>query len=126
MLRAIVPGVQRVFFRTRRACQDFTLESLMDQMQRKQLVQQLSSVTNMIPGSIGERRQLRQHLEAMVHQVETEAADLGMNGGGGRIPAGLCTLTCAAYKWSQLHEMILKSYPSGASDNPACREHYTQ
>ena len=126
MLRVMAPGVQRVFFRTRKACQDFTLESLMDQQQRRQLVQQMSSVTNMIPGSIGERRQMRQHLEAMVHQVEDETADLGMNGGAGRIPAGFCTLTCAVYKWSQLHETLLKSYPSGPSDNPAYREHYIE
>ena len=126
MLRVMVPGVQRVFFRTRQACQDFTLESLMDQQQRRQLVQQMSSVADMIPGSISERRQMRQHLEAMVHQVEAETADLGMNGGAGRIPAGFCTLTCAVYKWSQLHETLLKSYPSGPSDNPAYREHYIE
>ena len=35
---------------------------------------------------------MRQELEAMVHQVEAETADLGMNGGAGRIPYGLCTL----------------------------------
>jgi len=41
MLRVILSGVQRVFFRTRKACQDFTLESLMDLQQRRQLVQQM-------------------------------------------------------------------------------------
>lgn len=62
----------------------------------------------------------------MVHQVEAETADLGMNGGAGRIPSGFCTLTCAVYKWAQLHETVLKSYPSGPSDNPAFREYYTK
>ena len=126
MLRVMIPGVQRTFFRTREACQDYTLESLMDPELRRGLVQQMSTATNTIPGSIGERRKMRQELEAMVHQVEAETADLGMNGGAGRIPSGFCTLTCAVYKWAQLHETVLKSYPSGANDNPAFREYYTK
>ena len=126
MLRVMVPGVQRVFFRTRQACDGYTLESLTDPAKRRELVQQMSSVTNMIPGSIGERRKMRQELEAMVHQVEAETADLGMNGGAGRIPAGFCTLTCAVYKWAQLHDTVLKAYPSGPSDDPTYREYYTQ
>ena len=126
MLRVMIPGVQRTFFRTRQAAQDYSLESLMDIKVRRELVQQMSSVSNVIPGSVGERRKMRQELEAMVHQVEAETADLGMNGGAGRIPSGFCTLTCAVYKWEQLHETVLKSYPSGPSDNPAYREYYTQ
>ena len=126
MLRVMVPGVQRTFFRTREACQDYTLQSLTDPQLRRELVQQMSSATNAIPGSIGERRKMRQELEAMVHQVEAETADLGMNGGAGRIPSGFCTLTCAVYKWAQFHETVLKSYPSGPSDNPAYREYYTK
>ena len=126
MLRVMVPGVQRTFFRTREACQDYTLQSLVDPQLRRELVQQMSSATDAIPGSIGERRKMRQELEAMVHQVEAETADLGMNGGAGRIPSGFCTLTCAVYKWAQLHETVLKSYPSGPSDNPAYREYYTK
>ena len=126
MLRVMVPGVQRTFFRTREACQDYTLQSLVDPKLRRELVQQMSTATNAIPGSIGERRKMRQELEAMVHQVEAETADLGMNGGAGRIPSGFCTLTCAVYKWAQLHETVLKSYPSGPSDNPAYREYYTK
>ena len=86
MLRVMVPGVQRTFFRTRKASQDYTLESLTDKAKRRELVQQMSTVTNLIPGSIGERRKMRQELEAMVHQVEAETADLGANGGAGRIP----------------------------------------
>ena len=53
----------------------------MDKTKRRELVQQMSSVSHMIPGSIGERRKMRAELEAMVHQVEAETADLGMNGG---------------------------------------------
>ena len=126
MLRVMVPGVQRIFFRTKTACQDYALESLMDKGKRRELVQQMSTVTNLIPGSIGERRKMRQQLEAMVHQIEAETADFGMNGGAGRIPSGFCTLTCSVYKWAQLHATLLKAYPSGDADNPACREHYTQ
>ena len=42
MLRVMVPGVQRTFFRTRKACQDYTLESLTDKAKRRELVQQMS------------------------------------------------------------------------------------
>ena len=42
----------------------------MDKTKRRELVQQMSTVTNLIPGSIGERRKMRQELEAMVHQIE--------------------------------------------------------
>ena len=68
----------------------------------------------------------------MVNQVETETADNGENGGAGRIPAGFSTMTCAVYKWEQLHTTILKSYPPGsASDvdcasNPHTQEYYTR
>ena len=125
-LRVMVPGVQRVFFRTRQASDAYTLESLTDVSKRREFVQHMSSITNMIPGSIGERRKMRQELEAMVHQVEAETTDIGMNGGAGRIPAGFCTLTCAVYKWAQLHDTVLNAYPSGSSDDPTCREYYTQ
>ena len=56
MLRVMVPSVQRVFFRTRQASDAYTLESLTDVSKRRELVQHMSSITNMIPGSIGERR----------------------------------------------------------------------
>ena len=69
MLRVMIPGVQRTFFRTRQAAQDYSLESLMDSKVRHELVQQMSSVSNVIPGTVGERREMRQELEAMVHQV---------------------------------------------------------
>ena len=98
----------------------------MDKGKRRELVQHMSTATNLIPGSIGERRNMRQELEAMVHQVEAETADFGMNGGAGRIPSGFCTLTCSVYKWAQLHTTLLKAYPSGDAANPAFREHYTQ
>ena len=74
MLRVMSPGVQRTFFRTRKALQDYTLESLLDPALRRELVQQMSSATSAIAGSIGERRNMRAELEAMVHQVEAETA----------------------------------------------------
>ena len=76
--------------------------------------------------SIGEKRKMRQKLEAMVHQIESETADLGMNGGAGWTPSGLCTVTCIVYKRAQLHLTLLKAYPSCDAADPACREHYTQ
>ena len=69
---------------------------------------------------------MRQELESMVHQIEAETADNGENGGAGRVPAGFCTLTCPVYKWHQLHETILKSYPSGAAEDPNARQYYEQ
>ena len=60
---------------------------------------------------------MRQELEAMVHQVESETADMGMNGGAGRVPSGFCTLACSEYKRAQLHAARLKAYPSGDADN---------
>ena len=84
----------------------------------------MSTATNNVPGSVGERRKMRQELEAMVHQIEAETGDAGENGGAGRIPAGFCTLTCPACKWHQLYETVLKSYPSGAPHDPKARQHY--
>ena len=69
---------------------------------------------------------MRQQLEAMVHQIEAETADLGENAGAGRIPAGFCTLTCPVYKWRQLHDTLLKSYPSESASDPKAREYYQQ
>ena len=64
----------------------------------------------------------------MVHQIETETADNGENAGAGRIPAGFSTMTCAVYKWEQLHTTILKSLPPGsasdATGNLHTREYY--
>ena len=69
---------------------------------------------------------MRQKLEGMVNQIEAETADQGENNGQGRIPGGFCTLTCPVYKWEQLFEVALKSYPSGAEDDPNAFEYYAQ
>ena len=98
----------------------------MDKSKRREWVQHMSSVTILIPGSIGERRRMRQELEVMVYQVEAETADLGMNGGAGRIPSGFCTMMCSVYTWAQLRATLLKACPAGDFANPAHREHYTQ
>ena len=63
-----------VCLRTRQALQEDTLESVMDLHVRRELVQQMSSVTSAIPGSIRERRDMRAEMEAMVQQVEAETA----------------------------------------------------
>ena len=125
-LRLMTPGMKRTFFKTREAASDYTLADLEDKATRRNLVQQMSSATSKLPGSVGERRKMRQELESMVHQLETESADNGENAGAGRIPAGFCTLTCAIYKWEQLHSTILKSYPSGSANEIHAREHYQQ
>ena len=69
---------------------------------------------------------MRQKLDGMVNQIEAETADQNENGGQGRIPGGFCTLTCPVYKWEQLFDVVLKSYPSGSKDDPDAYQHYTQ
>ena len=100
-LRLITPGMQRTFFKTHEAATSYTLDDLSNKEIRTKLLQQMSTATSDLPGSVGERRRMRQELEAMVHQIEAETADAGENGGAGRIPAGFCTLTCPVYKWHQ-------------------------
>ena len=39
MLRVLVPGMQRTFFRTCQAAENYTLESLVDKERRRELVQ---------------------------------------------------------------------------------------
>jgi len=91
-LRLMTPQMQRTFFRTREAATK-TLEELNDKTVRKTLVQQMSTVTSGLPGSVGERRKMRHELESMVQQIEAETADNDENAGAGRVPAGFCTLT---------------------------------
>ena len=123
VLRAVTPGIQRTFFKTRSIATEFTLGDLLDPRKRKGLVQQMSTATNRLPGSVGERRKMRQELEAMVHQLEAETADAGENAGRGRIPGGFCTLTCPVYKWRQLFDTVRKSYPHGDPADPQCAEY---
>ena len=124
VLRTMTPGMQRTFFKTRAVATQYSLEDLLVPATRKILVQQMSTATSKLPGSVGERRKMRQELEAMVHQVEAETADAGENAGAGRIPAGFCTLTCPVYKWSQLFDTVLKSYPAGDPEDPQCADFY--
>ena len=81
-LRMMTPTMRRTFFKTREAATDYTLADLEDKETRKNLGQQMSSATSKLPGSVGERRKMRQELEAMVHQIETVSADNGENAGG--------------------------------------------
>ena len=48
IIRVIVPGVQGTFFRARKARRDYALESLMDKGKRRELAQQMSTVTRLI------------------------------------------------------------------------------
>ena len=114
----------KIFFKTNDAATKYTLQDLEDKHIRRNLVQQMSVATSQLPGSVGERRKMRQELEGMVHQIEAETADLGYNNGAGIIPAGFCTLTCPVYKWQQLFHTVLKAYPSGDPTDPAAREYY--
>ena len=125
-LRAMAPSMQHTFLKTHAAAKDYTLQDLEDPVKRRDLVGQMSTSTSRMQGSVGERRGMRQKLDAMVNQIEAETADQQENGGQGRIPGGFCTLTCPVYKWEQLFELALKSYPSGEPDDPNGFEYYTQ
>ena len=115
ILRLQTPTLKTIFFNTRKAAADYTLGDLEKKDVRQNLVQQMSASTRNLRGTVGERRKMRQELESMVHQIEAESADRGENAGQGRIPAAFCTLTCAVYKWEQLHSTILKSCRHGQS-----------
>ncbi len=69
------PGARKVFLRIYRNSADVLLGDLMNPAQRHTLVQQMATTSANIPGSIGERREMRQKLESMVDQSETETAD---------------------------------------------------
>ena len=125
-LRAMAPTLKHVFLKTHAAAVDYTLEDLQDPQKRKDLVSQMSTSTSKMPGSVGERRTMHQKLEGMVNQIEAETADQGEHAYEGRIPGGFCTLTCPVYKWEQLFDVVLRSYPSGKADDPDACEYYTQ
>jgi hypothetical protein len=105
------PGIRNVFWKIHPELGDLRLEHLQDSALRKKIVQQMTTSTANIPGSLGEKRFMRQCLESFVDQKEQETADVNENLGRGRLPAGFCTLTCAIYRWSSLHDLILRSYP---------------
>ena len=73
-LRMKTHGAQNVFFRIHPDAQDLTLEDLTTPATRRKLVQQMSTHSAQIAGSVGERRKMRQELESMVDQKETETA----------------------------------------------------
>ena len=83
----------------------------------RNLVRQMSVATSQLPGSVGEGRRMRQELVAIVHQIETETADLEYNNGAGTIPAGICTLTCPVYKSEQLFHTVDLYEDTSASPN---------
>ena len=79
--------MQRTFFKTRTAATQHALEDLVGPA-RKNLVQQMSTATNRLPGTVAERRKMRQELEAMVRQIEAEAADASENARAGFFQVG--------------------------------------
>ena len=124
-LRSMAPQLQHTFLKTHAAAKNYTLQDLEDPVKRRDLVGQMSRSTSPMAGSVGERRNMRQKLDSMVNQIEAETADQKENGGQGRIPGGFCTLTCPVYKWQQLFDVVLQSYPSGSPEDPNALEHYT-
>lgn len=109
-LRMKTPVCKDVFLRVNPEVKDVTLEELDSASVRRKVVQQMATATQTVPGSIGERRRMRAELESMVEQKEDETAELGENGGKGRLPAVFATLTASVYTWEQLHRMMLSTY----------------
>ena len=101
-VRAMAPSIQSTFLKTHAPAKNCALEDLRDSRKRRGLVGQMSTSISRLPGSVGERRAMRQKLEGMVNQIEAETADQSENAGQGRIPGGFCTLTCPVHKWEQL------------------------
>ena len=58
-LRLMTPRMQRTFFRTHEAATAYTLDDLSNKEIRKKLLQQMSTATSDLPGSVGERRKMR-------------------------------------------------------------------
>jgi len=99
-----------MFYHTNTGAEDLLLSDLRDPARKKQIVQRMTTASAQLPGSVGERRQMRQNLETMVDQKEVETSRSLGKEGPGRLPAGFATFTTAPYKWAHLHGMILKSY----------------
>ena len=109
-LRMRTPGLRNVFWKTNPQAADLTFDDLKDRKKMRMLVQQMTTTTSNLPGTVGERRGMRQDLESLVNQKEVETADAGEAQGRGRLPAGFATFsTASVYKWEQLHEVILGS-----------------
>ena len=110
ILRLKTPRTRNVFYHTSAGAEDLLLSDLRDPARRKQIVQRMTTASALLPGSVGERRQMRQNLETMVDQKEVETCRSSEQEGRGRLPHGFATFTTAPYKWAHLHDMILKSY----------------
>jgi hypothetical protein len=110
-LRRRAGQMRCVYYRQHPGDKELTPGMLSTKEAKKALVARLLTVTQDLPGTVGERMGMRNDLERMVDQIETETADTGENGGKGRLPAYFATFTCAVYKWHQLHEMIEKLLP---------------
>ena len=70
ILRLKTPGTRNVFYHTNAGAEDLLLSDLRDPARRKQIVQRMTTASALLPGSVGERRQMRQNLETMVDQKE--------------------------------------------------------
>ena len=111
-LRMKTPGARQVFYRVHENMAHLTLAQLRSHELRLKVVQQMATAASNIPGTMGERRTMRQRLESMVDQKEAETVEEYETLGRGRLPAAFATLTCSVYKWAQLHDVLLRSYPS--------------
>jgi hypothetical protein len=111
-LRMKTPGARQVFYRVHENMANLTLAQLRSHELRLKVVQQMATAASNIPGTMGERRTMRQRLESMVDQKEAETVEEYETLGRGRLPAAFATLTCSVYKWAQLHDVLLRSYPS--------------
>ena len=109
-LRMKTPGIRDLYWRNHEDAQDLTMGDLADMSLRKKVVQQMTTISSNLPGSLGERRTMRRDLEAFVDQKESETLGMGRAAAPGRLPCGFATFTTNIYKWESLHKLILSSY----------------
>ena len=63
-----------MFYHTNTGVDELLLCELRDPVRKKQIVQRMTTATAQLPGSVGERRQMRQNLETLVDQKEVETS----------------------------------------------------
>ena len=114
MLRVKAAQMRTVFYRQNPGDKDLTPEMLSTKEARQALVKKMVTVTQGIPGSMGERWAMRADLERMVQQVDYESQ---LATGEPHQPSLFETFTCAVYKWAGLHDMIEKLLPQDVVRN---------
>ena len=90
------------FIKKHDGCKKWTNGDILD-IGVKNLAGNISAFAKDIPGTEGEKRNLRQRSESMVDQIEEETS---VGRPLGSVPAYFGTFTTARYQWSTLHSLL--------------------